>query len=748
MAAMNTGRKSLSALKMALVGLAILAAPGLGSCRNPASSSSVSTTGSLVVSISASSASASRIAGTILPGFAALIDSVSVTLSATGKTPQTQSASSWPASFSFPNLASDSWTISATVYHSGTAIGSGGGSVTIGTETSQSVAVPITFSGFSSTDPDGTLSIAITWPSATGIDYLSWHVDSDPPTTASGLSGSYTAVKSLSPGRHSLFLSFKKDGASGSPAGSFVEAVDIYSGLTSSSWIGSSGTSQGAMELLAGNFLDTDSSLGNLVIRDGSSSGQVIDIGFSSSTSPYLTNKTPVSSTIVFAPSESQSGQYITYTWNSGSPTPIASDNYTSPLVFSSSVSDVLTINVLAPNRAGSTTYTITWYGAAGISISTPTISYQSIGLPSTASIIQGQAFAAETSNAALDAVTSGWSWYLDGTQVLGETSQRFTLSPIDTLSKLGTYQIAAALTYNGVSYSGRVALTVSRRVALSYPALSTAALVSALPATSDSYDLCCCGSSLYVIDTTVPQVFKYDLSTKTLSVFAGDGTVGNTDGIGTNARFGSLMSIATDGTNLFLGDDGSSNPSIAASIRKICIATGAVTTLVSGAFTHPDGLWTNGETLYVCDRATNKLSTVNLKTKAVATFAGSGTAARVDGTGTGASFNSPFRICGDGTNLYVTEYGSGAVRKIIANSAVVSTLATGYVGPAGILFDGTDLYLCNADGTDHPIARLTLAGASTNILTGLNFPKGITTDGSKLYVADTGNDRIVEVVK
>ncbi|MDD5030654.1 MAG: hypothetical protein PHH58_14345, partial [Rhodoferax sp.] len=100
-----------------------------------------------------------------------------------------------------------------------------------------------------------------------------------------------------------------------------------------------------------------------------------------------------------------------------------------------------------------------------------------------------------------------------------------------------------------------------------------------------------------------------------------------------------------------------------------------------------------------------------------VTTFAGSGTAAATDGTGTAASLSYPVGITTDGTYLYVT--GDARVRKISIATRAVTTLAGS--GTPG---------LTNATGTAAQF----------------NEPFGITTDGSSLFVADRVNNVIRKI--
>ena len=104
----------------------------------------------------------------------------------------------------------------------------------------------------------------------------------------------------------------------------------------------------------------------------------------------------------------------------------------------------------------------------------------------------------------------------------------------------------------------------------------------------------------------------------------------------------------------------------------------------------------------------------------AVTTVAGTGSSGSADNTtGTSASFNAPYGITTDGTNLYVADYGNHLIRKIVISTGVVTTLAgTGSRG--------------SADGT----------GTSASF----KYPRGITTDGTNLYVADNSNHLIRKI--
>jgi len=115
----------------------------------------------------------------------------------------------------------------------------------------------------------------------------------------------------------------------------------------------------------------------------------------------------------------------------------------------------------------------------------------------------------------------------------------------------------------------------------------------------------------------------------------------------------------------------------------------------------------------------------------AVTTLAGTGSSGSANGTGTSASFNSPTGITTDGTNLYVAENGNHLIRKIVISTGVVTTVAgTGSSGsangtgtsasfdtPYGITTDGTNLYV--ADSFNHLIRQIGIDNRSVTTLAG-----------------------------
>src|SRR5262249_13888429 len=134
-----------------------------------------------------------------------------------------------------------------------------------------------------------------------------------------------------------------------------------------------------------------------------------------------------------------------------------------------------------------------------------------------------------------------------------------------------------------------------------------------------------------------------------TFRTLAGTSAIGSTDGPASSARFFNPSGVAVDGDgNIYVADSGNNT------IRKIT-AGGIVTTLAwlagtccfvdgtgSGArFSSPRGVAVDSAgTVYVADANNSRIRKIT-PAGVVTTLAG-GTFGTLDGTGTGAQFNSP----------------------------------------------------------------------------------------------------------
>jgi NHL repeat len=296
--------------------------------------------------------------------------------------------------------------------------------------------------------------------------------------------------------------------------------------------------------------------------------------------------------------------------------------------------------------------------------------------------------------------------------------------------------------------------------------------------------------TKLYVANADNQTLKTLDLSSLSVATVAGGANAsGTANGTGTAARFNEPFAITrASSTDFYVADTGNHG------IRKLTSA-GVVTTLAGtlGTFGSSDGTGTaatfntpkditnDGTNLYVTDTFNHTVRQVVISTGAVTTLAGyagtASTAGPVDGTGSAARFNSPYGVAYAGGNLYVTDTGNNAIRKV-SLAGVVTTLAgsatgsagsadgTGSAGtfnaPAGVVSDGTYLYV--ADSANHTIRKVdmttrvvtTLAGTAgvpgsgdgTGAAARFNTPIGLAIDSAgNLYVTDQRYTRIRKVV-
>ncbi|MEY2573735.1 MAG: hypothetical protein QOJ87_1948 [Verrucomicrobiota bacterium] len=217
---------------------------------------------------------------------------------------------------------------------------------------------------------------------------------------------------------------------------------------------------------------------------------------------------------------------------------------------------------------------------------------------------------------------------------------------------------------------------------------------------------------NLYVADTfnsTVRRVTPGGVVT-TLAGLAG--TTGSADGTSANARFNQPQGIAVDGAgNVYVAD------SVNQTIRQIT-PSGVVTTLAGLAgtsgntdgvgsaarFLVPQSLAIDGANdLYVADSGNNTIRKVTLS-GTVTTVAGvAGTNGSADGSGSAALFVYPQGLAVDSLgNVFVADSGNDLVRKI--TPAAVATTIAGMPGTVG-----------NSDGTGSAARFSTPQGVAVN---------------------------------
>ena len=262
------------------------------------------------------------------------------------------------------------------------------------------------------------------------------------------------------------------------------------------------------------------------------------------------------------------------------------------------------------------------------------------------------------------------------------------------------------------------------------------------------------------------------------------DGALVAQDGIGTYALFYNPVAITTDEDFLYITDG--------SAIRKIHKLSLEVSTIVGvydsvgsnldgdrsqGLLDSPQGITVLGNFLYLTDTQ-NTIRKVNILSGEISTIAGNaGVSGFNDGVGSNATFNDPRGITTDGVNLYIADSGNHMIRKLNLSTRMVITVAgtnlSGNVNgsgsnarfnfPLGISTDGTYLYV--TDSGNHNIRKISISSGEVSTFSGpttsssgsidgtgqiarFNTPYHITADASHLYVADFGNCTIRKISK
>jgi hypothetical protein len=273
-------------------------------------------------------------------------------------------------------------------------------------------------------------------------------------------------------------------------------------------------------------------------------------------------------------------------------------------------------------------------------------------------------------------------------------------------------------------------------------------------------------------IQANPPTPIGIHLYQGNVTILAGSGSSGSSDGTGAGASFNLPGGITFDGNNFYVTD------LLNHKIRQITPA-GVVTTLAGNgtagnangtgaiaSLTQPRGIATDGTYLYVSEYTGQRIKRIRISTGYTETIAGDNstvtpTGGFVDAVGTSARFHTPTSLVLDGNNLFIADRTNSKIRKLDLTTLSVTTVTAGgnLAAPEGLTIVGN--YLYTSDITNHSIVRIDKTNGTQTVFAGgsgsgfvdavgtsakFDQPTALATDGNDLYVTDFGNRRIRRV--
>lgn len=286
--------------------------------------------------------------------------------------------------------------------------------------------------------------------------------------------------------------------------------------------------------------------------------------------------------------------------------------------------------------------------------------------------------------------------------------------------------------------------------------------------------------SALYITDHAVHRLRKIDIATATVTSITPYNIAGYVDATGSSSRFTNPRSIGFDTNFLYIPDQGNNT------VRKFNFSTTAVTTIAGvpenygydegppaqARFNLPYGTEYYQGKLYVADRGNCIVRQIDLASRITSTVLGlAASCTEIDGIGNDARLSSPERMARNGASLFISS-AVHTVRKFDISTGDLTLLAgsvstagstdgTGsgalFSAPRGVASDGTNLYV--AETGNHIIRKIVIATGVTTLFAGgvgatgttnatgsaarFNNPYDVVYNGGYLYVADYSNHKI-----
>jgi serine/threonine-protein kinase len=218
------------------------------------------------------------------------------------------------------------------------------------------------------------------------------------------------------------------------------------------------------------------------------------------------------------------------------------------------------------------------------------------------------------------------------------------------------------------------------------------------------------------------------------VSTLAGGSEAGYTDGPGDKAFFRTPANLAVDAAGIVYVADTNNHRirlirpdgtvgTLAGQLKPGMVSGYADGPAAEAKFNSPRSVAVDGAgNVYVVDTGNQRIRAISPAGQQVTTLAGGPQPGYKDGQGAEARFSYPSDLAVDAAgNLYVADTANHCIRKITPDGTVTTLAGTGAAGYA-----------------DGPLAEAQFRA-----------PEGIAVDGAgNVYVADTGNQRIREIIQ
>lgn len=201
---------------------------------------------------------------------------------------------------------------------------------------------------------------------------------------------------------------------------------------------------------------------------------------------------------------------------------------------------------------------------------------------------------------------------------------------------------------------------------------------------------------NLYIAMTGCHQIWKLDLTTQEISVFAGSGIQNIKDGYLKFAALAQPSGLTTDGVRLYFADS-----EVSAIRQADRHSQGTITTIVGrglfdygdidGAFRHaklqhPLGVFYAQGNLFVADTYNHKIKKVDFSAGTIETLIGTGTSGLIDGPADHAALYEPSGLTAIDGKLYIADRNNHCIRTYDPETGRVDTLNLIHANPFAML--------------------------------------------------------------